>query len=791
MPRDLQKLIQKVTEAEVQPLEAPALVHTKSYESFSRIPDAIQDFPLIPSPLDLNIELPSEGVISLLETKHGKHAHWVIDAEPPIMDLFSRVFPRSQLAHKESYSVASQSDFRQLWTHRPRSMADGLDTRREMVWFISRFPLFIKRGDLAIMHEGAIEHARLLADTRKIIEAKDSVELAEERLKLQALDFALPLRPHQEIVAPLTWRNQGLLLADVVGAGKTASGLSVANRPDAFPALIVCPPHLCRQWEREAARFLPGAKVHLIRSTKMPTRGLPEAHFYITAYTRVHGLVEYFAAKDCKTKLGAVILDEVHELRNSDTRKYTSVESILEKSRYRIGLSATPVMNYGLDVFNIIALLRPGSIGNKAAFIREWCNFDRLRDPKLFGAYLKKQGLMLRRTLGEIGRNPMEITQVVLSVDSDLAALEAVDKEARSLALMVMANAFSSNESRFAAERQLDYKLRQATGVAKARAVAEVVKSIVQSGEQVLLYGWHKAVYAIWKEELASLSPAFYNGDSTDKEKQSAVEAFQAGTSRVLVMSLASGQGIDGLQRHASHVVFGELDWTPGRHEQCIGRLAREGQEHPVTATFVTVEDGSDPVMVQILGLKRSEAAIVLSPDKVDIALPIDDDAGKARMQSLARQYLESKGESIPENGAAVSGHLADGLGHAPAVIKGSFEERLIKLLQTHEFVSVDEKLMGDQLENLFLADAVLASLYKREQTISKTSRLDFLIGAHVIELKVMGASKTETYSQLKRYASELGGQIDSIILLCPWQLHDFVINGTVVRVVTAGKHLA
>src|SRR5579884_3848269 len=43
-------------------------------------------------------------------------------------------------------------------------------------------------------------------------------------------------------------------------------------------------------------------------------------------------------------------------------------------------------------------------------------------------------------------------------------------------------------------------------------------------------------------------------------------------------MSLRSGAGLDGLQEDCTVGVFGELDWSPEQHRQCIGRLDRDGQ---------------------------------------------------------------------------------------------------------------------------------------------------------------------------------------------------------------------
>ena len=127
------------------------------------------------------------------------------------------------------------------------------------------------------------------------------------------------------------------------------------------------------------------------------------------------------------------------------------------------------------------------------------------------------------------------------------------------------------------AARELDLKMRQMTGIAKARSVAAYVKLLLRESPRVLLAGWHRDVYAIWRDELAAFNPTLYTGTESAAGKARSVEAFTTGDSRVMMLSLRSGAGLDGLQQHCRDVVFGELDWSPQVHYQVIGRLRRRG----------------------------------------------------------------------------------------------------------------------------------------------------------------------------------------------------------------------
>jgi SNF2 family DNA or RNA helicase len=112
-------------------------------------------------------------------------------------------------------------------------------------------------------------------------------------------------------------------------------------------------------------------------------------------------------------------------------------------------------------------------------------------------------------------------------------------------------------------------------------------------------------------------------------------------------MSLRSGAGVDGLQGHCHIAVFGELDWSPGVHEQCIGRVHRDGQNDPCVAYFLIAEDGADPVIADVLGVKREQIEGVRNPNH---ALIERLDTGENNIRRLAREFLAKRGETMEDD---------------------------------------------------------------------------------------------------------------------------------------------
>lgn len=107
----------------------------------------------------------------------------------------------------------------------------------------------------------------------------------------------------------------------------------------------------------------------------------------------------------------------------------------------------------------------------------------------------------------------------------------------------------------------------------------------------------------------------------------------------VLIMSLRSGIGVDGLQDVCYTVVHGELDWSPKVHDQFTARVDRDGNTMPVDVFYTVVEEGSDPVVMDVLGLKASQAHGIVDP-LLGTSEQLSDESN---MRKLAQHYLDKK----------------------------------------------------------------------------------------------------------------------------------------------------
>lgn len=564
-----------------------------------------------------------------MPAKKGKGANaWVVEAPPHVMMRLKRTFA---VANKKEVGLVHLSDT-------PVNC-------RDLLWFLERYPMIVSTYDRVRLEALAQEHR----------EREESIEeILAGTYEPRAFDLAIPLRTYQRTAADLLLRSRGLLLGDDVGIGKTASAIATFSDPRTLPAVVVTLAHLPRQWVKEIARFAPNLRVRFAKTGKpedltKKVRGKPpeEWDVMVINYHKLSTLAPVLArvAK-------SVVFDEVQELRRDGSAKYNGAKHLADAADFRLGLSATPIFNYGGEIWPIINCLSPGALGSREEFSREWCvgyeSRPKLQDPAAFGCYLRDAGLMLRRTRSDVGRELPPLTTVSHEIDADLAILDKVEDRAAELARIILTQAGMEKGAKLRASEELSWRLRQATGIAKARPVADFVRMLVEQGEKVLLFGWHREVYELWKDRLVDLRPAFYTGEESPVAKAESARRFTSGETKILVMSLRAGAGVDGLQHACRTVVFGEIDWSPGVHEQCIGRVFRDGQPDPVLAYYLIADSGSDPVVADVLGLKRQQAEGLRDPNAPAFErLEVDPD----HIKKLAADYLRRRGLSVSPAG--------------------------------------------------------------------------------------------------------------------------------------------
>jgi hypothetical protein len=541
----------------------------------------------------------------------------------------------------------------------------------DLLWFMDRYPLRASKEDLVRLKRGRKSFISEQDDIEGILSGSTSLT------QYPGLAEGCELWAYQQIAVEMFRKRGRMLLGDDIGLGKTNSAIGCMLTPGSLPCAVVCEVHVMEQWA-ERVREFSNLRVHVI--SKATAYKLPEADVYIFSYSRIDGWVDVVAhgagvvpevspkvwteteaqyaerVDERRKKVEAaggllpdgrldggffkmLVWDEPQSLRNGFKTEKGKAARVFSESIGRIlGLTATPVMNYGIDMFNVMEFIVPGLFGEQEEFIREWCEGDdkRVADPDALGAYLREQHALLRRTEDDVDRAQPQPNVLTHYVAFDEKRAERNEELAYTLAIRSQTGSFMERGSAF---RQLDALTRMSTGLAKAAGVAEYVRILLEADLPVLLSGWHREVYDVWLDELRDWKPLLYTGTETTRVKERHKNAFIGGDSNLLIISNRSGAGLDGLQARCQDFVAGELDWSGQVLKQLVGRLRRYGQEDVVNAHYMIANGGCDPLMVETLGIKSSQAHGIMNPFEQPKVATHDT----SRMQRLAEMVIERR----------------------------------------------------------------------------------------------------------------------------------------------------
>ena len=491
----------------------------------------------------------------------------------------------------------------------------------DLEWFMTRYPFEVNDETGKYIKSQAEIH-RIFMDNNAKVFSGNYIQ------GVSSLRDGESLRHYQQQAVDLFRRVGRLLVADSVGLGKTPTAIGAIADKNYLPAIVVVQTHLVHQWDDMIKKFsyLTTAPMKKKLPIDWKTKDV-----IIVKYSMLAKTIDELLERDFKT----VVFDEVQETRRSDSAKTQAAVKISEALPHCLSLSGTPIYNYGGEIYSIYSVVNKNIFPDYNEFRREWLGWgDRVRDPESLGTYLQDTYSYIRRTQDDVKLEIPPVNKIIHTISCDEEAMKKIESDAKVLALSVLQGKFVE---RGQAARELSLMVRQATGISKAKYVAEYVKMILSSGEKVLLAGWHRAVYDILLEELKEYNPVLYTGSESANQKEESKRKFISGESQLMIISLRSGIGLDGLQGVCSYVVLGELDWSEAVHEQVIGRLYRSGQQRQVTAVYLVSDSGSDPIVVDILGLKKSQFQGIFNPTGSEENTEYDDSI----IKEFAKRYLE------------------------------------------------------------------------------------------------------------------------------------------------------
>ncbi|MFF0878270.1 SNF2-related protein [Micromonospora aurantiaca (nom. illeg.)] len=448
--------------------------------------------------------------------------------------------------------------------------------------------------------------------------------------------FSGTLRPYQR--RGLAWlaflQSLGLggILADDMGLGKTVQLLALlaGDPPEAGPTLLVCPMSLVGNWQREAAKFAPGLRVHVHHGAER-TRGegfaaaVGEADLVLTTYS--------VAARDAFELAGVdwhrVVVDEAQAIKNAATRQAEAVRSL--PARHRVAVTGTPVENRLADLWSIMQFANPGLLGPAATFRKRFAEpIERHGDAEVAERLRRITGPFVLRRLKT---DPTIITdlpeklemEVVCNLTAEQAALyravvddmmakiessDGIERRGLVLATMTRLKQVCNHPAQLLHDGSA---LDGRSG--KLERLDEIVDEVLAAEEKALLFTQYAEFGGMLRGHLSARTGRevlLLHGGVGKAERDAMVTRFQTPQGPPLfVLSLKAG-GTGLTLTAANHVVHVDRWWNPAVEDQATDRAFRIGQRRRVQVRKFVCAGTVEEKVAAMIADKRSLARSVV-----------------------------------------------------------------------------------------------------------------------------------------------------------------------------------
>lgn len=422
--------------------------------------------------------------------------------------------------------------------------------------------------------------------------------------------------------------NGKALLADEVGLGKTIEvGMILKEmhyRETDDSVLILTPAQLAKQWQGE---LLEKFGLDFICNYDEIFEGF-------NAHDRIIASID--TAKSSRHRdivldreWNVLVLDEAHYVKNEETNRYNLINSLTYN--YGFFLTATPIQNELMDLYNIISLLRPGLFGTRDVFHRYFVNSDQesLVNRDELQTRLRKVMIRNRRVDTDIDfteRNidtrtfePSHEERRLYEAVSDYVRGAYAEDRGQKLVLMLLQKEVVSSPA--ALERTIEKRLdeqSELTFVDELESILDLIEDIdtitkqdclldiveearehVEMG-RVIVFTQFRATQSEILGRLAAegYTVHSFHGGHTSQEKENIVDNFEK-EGGVLVSTDAMNEGRN--LQFCNIMVNYDLPWNPMKVEQRIGRIHRIGQRRDIYVFNMALEDTIEEYVLERL----------------------------------------------------------------------------------------------------------------------------------------------------------------------------------------------
>ncbi|HEY1486246.1 MAG TPA: DEAD/DEAH box helicase, partial [Micromonosporaceae bacterium] len=427
-----------------------------------------------------------------------------------------------------------------------------------------------------------------------------------ERVRAQSLDDRyrrVALRGYQSFGARFALAQRRVIIGDEMGLGKTIQAIAVLchlRAGDDRYFLVVCPASVLINWQREieSRSHLHVHRLHGADREIALKAWLKEGDVAITTFDSLHDL-----AVPKSVRIGALIVDEAHYVKNPAARRSVAVRRWTERSDRVLFLTGTPMENRVAEFKSLVHYLQPGVV------------------PEISGIDAVAGAVAFRT-----GVAPVYLRRNQEDVLTELPELVATDEwlEFSQTDFGAYRDAVASGN--FMAMRRAAYA--DPTASAKLARLLELVGEAGENGRKVVVFSYFRDVLDTIAAAVGPVAFGPLTGSVPPLRRQTLVDEFAAGTGPAVLVSQIQAGGVGLNIQAASVVIICEPQVKPTIEDQAIARCHRMGQVRTVQVHRLLTSDSVDERMLEILATKsqlfddyaRQSHLADTSPDAVDVA---------------------------------------------------------------------------------------------------------------------------------------------------------------------------
>lgn len=502
------------------------------------------------------------------------------------------------------------------------------------------------------------------------------------------------LFPHQRAGVAFLATARRALLADEPGLGKTAQAIralkALSDRGEpVFPALIVCPNTLKKNWAREFKIWWPDVKTQIIRGTAAKRKKQfeePDVDVYIinweslrshsrlapfgsVALTRCvdcGGHDEKVSASRCEVHKGelnaidfkSVVADEIHRSKEPKSKQTRALWAATGDADIRFALTGTPIANDVVDLWSILHWLSPEDWPSKTKWIDR--NIDTMMNafggmmvigvkPHMQEEFYQTVNPHMRRMLKKTvlpwlpevisERRDVEMStkqkkaydQMRDHMIAELADGEAITAPSvltQTLRLLQFASSYAEIEVN---ETTGEPRAVLSDPSCKVDALMDDIKNGDFGDDSVAVCAVSRQLIEILSAAMtkAGIAHGLITGAQNEDERQWAIEDFQSGKTKWILFTAQAG-GVGVTLTAARRLIMLQRPWSLVDHKQALDRVHRIGSEihDSIIITDYVTEGTIEERVIQVLETKADNFEQIVRDRDQLLKLLRDDKAG-------------------------------------------------------------------------------------------------------------------------------------------------------------------